>query len=169
MGADTIVQKGHKFAFGLLIIIGIIEIAITGFLTGRYNSRHDYPNKSIRDRIRFLLFASFWTVFLSLFYIVLFIRSASSGSVASSILSHAGFLTLTWIFWTAGAAALTASLGGGHNCSNLPYELPYCNHLNAAMGFGWAEWVLVTFLLIAVLVIGGRATRRGNGWNSPLV
>lgn len=27
-----------------------------------------------------------------------------------------GSLTLTWIFWTAGAAAITAALGGGLDC-----------------------------------------------------
>lgn len=46
----------------------------------------------------------------------LFLHNAADGSVMTSVGSHLGFLVLTWIFWTAGAAAITASLGGGHNC-----------------------------------------------------
>jgi len=87
----------------------------------------------------------------------------------TSVGSHLGFLILTWIFWTAGAAAITASLGGGHNCSKLKYNLPYCNQLNALEGFAWAEWLLVTLALIFTIALALRAVRRGDGYRGQLV
>jgi hypothetical protein len=47
-------------------------------------------------------------------------------------------LLLTWIFWTGGAAALTAALGGGLDCNNAPFA--YCGQLNALEAFAWMEW-----------------------------
>lgn len=58
-------------------------------------------------------------------YMLLFFQSAD-GSVLTSIASHAGFLLLTWIFWTAGAASITAALGGGHNCSYVLWPVLLC-------------------------------------------
>ena len=70
-------------------------------------------------------------------------------------------LLLTWIFWTAGAIAITVELGGGLNCSYVfhsmssplsqtnPYPLLpsrtqsvfiYCGQLNALEGFAWIIW-----------------------------
>jgi len=168
MAVDEHVRRGHPILLGLIITIGIVELGISGFLTGRYNSRHDYPNRSIRDRARFLLFASIWTVFIGLFYLVLFLHS-SSGSILTSVGSHLAFFALSWVFWTSGAAAITAALGGGHNCSTLKYHLPYCNQLNALEGFAWVEWILFTFGLIVVIALAIRSIRRGGGYDDQLV
>ncbi|KAF8323206.1 hypothetical protein DL93DRAFT_2162390 [Clavulina sp. PMI_390] len=169
MAIDDHVRRGHPVLFGFMLLLALVEIAISGFLVGRYNTRHDFPNLGVRDRTRFLLFCSIWTFFLGIFYLVLFLHSASTGSVATSVGSHLGFLVLTWIFWTAGAAAITAALNGGHNCSNLKYNLPYCNQLNALEGFAWAEWIVVTIALIAVISLTIRALRRGGTYNDQLV
>ena len=63
------------------------QIAISGWLVGMYNSHHNYLSLSVRDRSRYILFTSCWTVFFSLFYLALFLHS-SSGSVVTSVLSH---------------------------------------------------------------------------------
>lgn len=52
-------------------------------------------------------------------------------------------LSLTWIFWTAGAASITAALGGGLNCSKIKEDIVYCNQLNALEGFAWLSWCVL--------------------------
>ena len=55
---------------------------------GMYNSHHNYLSLSVRDRSRYILFTSCWTVFFSLFYLALSWHSSSNGSVLTSVLSH---------------------------------------------------------------------------------
>lgn len=62
---------------------------------------------------------------------------------------------MTWVFWLAGAAAITDSLGGGLNCGYVPLfillpkneaefiasrdHITYCGQLNAEEAFAWIE------------------------------
>lgn len=48
-------------------------------------------------------------------------------------------LGLTWLLWTASAAAVTEMLGGGLNCKFQDFFV-YCNQLNALEAFAWIEW-----------------------------
>jgi hypothetical protein len=52
-------------------------------------------------------------------------------------------LFITWIFWTAGVASITTSLGGGINCANNSRKIVYCDQLNAAEAFAWIEWYVI--------------------------
>ncbi|KAI5474292.1 MARVEL-like domain protein [Pseudohyphozyma bogoriensis] len=92
----------------------------------------------------------------------------AAGSFLFSIASHAVYLFLTWLFWLAGTAALTHTLGGGLDCSSIP-DFAHCNQLNSAMAFGWIMWILSTFALVVVGVIGGRSARRGDGFGGALI
>ncbi|KAF7436133.1 hypothetical protein PC9H_002959 [Pleurotus ostreatus] len=166
MGMDAHIRRGHPIVFGMLIFFGIIELAISAWLTSRFNARHDYFSLTERDRVRYTLFASIWTVVFSFLYLVLFMHSAT-GSVLTSVASHLIFLALTWVIWTAAAAAVTEMLGGGLNCSNTTAN--YCGQLNALEGFAWVEWVLVTLAIVVVLARGISAARRGDGYRGPLV
>ncbi|KZV85400.1 hypothetical protein EXIGLDRAFT_234889 [Exidia glandulosa HHB12029] len=168
MSFTTWVRRGHPILFGLIIFLAIVEGSLATWLTVKYNAHHDYPNKSTRDTTRFLVFASWWTVLFSFIFAGLFFHS-STGSVLTSVASHGIFLFLTWIFWTAGAAAITQAIGGGNNCSDIRFNLPYCNQLNAELGFGWAVWLCVTVALIVVIVRAVSAQRRGDGMAGQLV
>ncbi|OCH92988.1 hypothetical protein OBBRIDRAFT_818029 [Obba rivulosa] len=163
---DPAVRRGHPILFTLIIIFGLVEVAISGWLVGKYNSHHNFPSTSVRDRARFLLFTSCWTVFFSLFYLALFLHSAG-GSILTSVLSHAVFLFITWVFWLAGAAAITDSLGGSLHCSNS--GVVYCGQLNALEAFAWIEFVLLTIALFVVLLRGITSSRRGDGLRGQLV
>ncbi|KAL5639141.1 hypothetical protein ACGC1H_006604 [Rhizoctonia solani] len=99
--------------------------------------------------------------------LALFMRSSSSK--LASVLVHLVFLGITWVFWTAGAASITASMGGGINCSRVAEQVVYCNQLNALMGFAWVEWVLATFAIFVVIVCAIRSARRGDGTRGALV
>ncbi|PSS29777.1 hypothetical protein EW026_g6039 [Hermanssonia centrifuga] len=164
---DPHVRRGHPIVFGLLILFAIIELALSAWLTSRYNAHHNFPSTGVRDRTRFLLFTSIWTVFFSFLYMILFLHSASSGSVLTSVGSHGIFLFITWVFWIAGSAAITAALGGGLNCGRDPIN--YCDQLNALEAFGWIETVLTTFAILIVMFRGISASRRGDGLRGQLV
>ncbi|KAJ7684383.1 hypothetical protein DFH06DRAFT_1027258 [Mycena polygramma] len=167
MGMDAHVRRGHPITFGLIILFGLIELALSAWLTSRFNMLHNERSLSERDRVRFALFTSIWTVVFSGLMLVLFWHS-SDGSILTSVLAHLVFLGFTWIMWTAAAAAVTEMLGGGLNCK-LQDSYVYCNQLNALEGFAWLEWLLVTFAIIVVLVRGIAAARRGDGYRGSLV
>jgi len=169
MAFDKHVRRGHPVLFGLIIFLAIIEGSIATWLAVRFNQHHNYSSTSVRDRARFLAFVSWWTVFFSIWFLVLFLHSASSGSVLTSVGAHGIFLFITWILWTAGAASITAAIGGGYDCSNIEFDVPYCNQLNALMGFAWAIWLLIAIALIVVILRGISSARRGDGLKGQLV
>ncbi|KAH8120033.1 hypothetical protein DFH11DRAFT_1557913 [Phellopilus nigrolimitatus] len=166
---DRHVRRGHPVVFGLIVFFAIIEGAIASWLAARYSSHHNFPSTAVRDRNGFLAFTSWWTVLFGICYIGLFLHSASTGSVLTSVGSHGLFLFVTWVFWTAGAASITAALGGGNNCSKIGFTLAYCNQLNALEGFAWVVWIFVTIALLVVLLRGCASTRRGDGLRGQLV
>ncbi|KAJ6567149.1 hypothetical protein B0H19DRAFT_1139715 [Mycena capillaripes] len=167
MGIATHVRRGHPIIFGLIILFGLIELALSAWLTSRFNMLHNQRSLSERDRVRFALFTSTWTIFFSGLMAVLFWHS-SDGSVLTSVLAHLIFLGFSWIMWAATAAAVTEMLGGGLNCKTQDAYV-YCNQLNALEGFAWLEVLLVTFAIIVVLVRGIQGARRGDGYRGSLV
>jgi len=169
MGVDRHIRRGHPITFGLILFFSIVDACIATWLSAKFNQNHNALSSAVLIRTHFLAFVGWWTVLFSAIYMALFLHSASTGSIATSIISHFGFLMLTWIFWTAGAASITAALGGGINCSSIKFSVVYCNQLNALEGFAWATWILVTFALITVMVVGIASVRRGNGARGQLV
>ncbi|KAH0837826.1 hypothetical protein J3R83DRAFT_6034 [Lanmaoa asiatica] len=137
MAFEDWIRKGHPIVFGLLIVFSIIELSISAFLVARFNQYHNYFTTDERDRTAFLLFASIWTIVLSALYTFFFFTLPDS--MMNSVGSHIGFLLITWIFWTAGAASITAVLGGGLNCVNQTVFV-YCGQLNALEAFAWMIW-----------------------------
>ncbi|KAG2755175.1 hypothetical protein P692DRAFT_20869172 [Suillus brevipes Sb2] len=166
MAFDTHMRRGHPIVFSLIIFFSIIELAISAWLTSRFNAHHNYFSLAERDRTRFLLFTSIWTIVVSGAYMFFFFSLPNS--TFSSVASHVVFLFLTWVFWTAGAASITAALGGGLNC-NTQSVFVYCGQLNALEGFAWVIWILVTFAILVVLIRGIFAARRGDGMRGPLI
>ncbi|KAG9096696.1 hypothetical protein FS749_007948 [Ceratobasidium sp. UAMH 11750] len=168
MGLDTHIRRGHPITFSLLIFFGIIEGAIATWLTTQFNRHHNYLSLSVRDRTRLITFTSWWTVLFCAILLALFMRSPT-GSMTTSVLVHLVFLGITWVLWVAGAASITAALGGGNNCSNTQEQIVYCNQLNALEGFAWVEWILCTFAIFVVIVCAIRSMRRGDGARGSLV
>lgn len=64
----------------------VLQLSISAWLTARFNSRHDFLSTTIRDRVRFLLFCSIWTTFLSPFFPVLLLLG--SLEVVTSVAAH---------------------------------------------------------------------------------
>jgi len=159
-------RKGLPIMYGGIIVFSIIEMCIAAWITAKYNANHNSPNSGLRARVRYILFVSIWTILASSVYLGLFLTMA--GSVISSVASHIVYLSVTWIFWLAAAAALTQSVGGSLNCSTQT-KFVYCGQLNALEGFAWLIWVLLTFMLIFVLIRGIKVAKRGDGVAGPMV
>ncbi|KAJ7236092.1 hypothetical protein B0H12DRAFT_1204545 [Mycena haematopus] len=172
MTAETHIRRGHPITFGLIIFFGIVELTTFSARPFRlvnvaFNKFHNEQTIDERDRVRFTLFASIWTVVFSALFLILFMHSPN-GSMLTSVLAHLVFLAFTWIIWTAAAAAITQMLGGGLNCK-LQDVFVYCDQLNALEAFAWIEWLLVTFAILVVIVRGITSSRRGDGYRGHLV
>ncbi|KAF7292254.1 hypothetical protein MKEN_01477200 [Mycena kentingensis (nom. inval.)] len=165
--AETLYHWSIITHASLIILFGIIELSLAAWLTSQFNKLHNPESTTERDRVRFTLFVSTWTVVWSALLLVLFVHSAT-GSVLTSVLAHLVFLGITWLLWTAAAAAVTEMLGGGLNCKTQDV-FAYCDQLNALEAFAWIEWLLVTFAIVVVLIRGISAARRGDGYRGGLV
>ncbi|KAG1838593.1 hypothetical protein DFJ58DRAFT_813829 [Suillus subalutaceus] len=178
MGFDTHMRMGQPrplyrrrptpwilIVFSLIIFCSIIELSISAWLTSRFTAHHNYFSLAERDRTRFLLFTSAWTIVFSSLFMCFFYLP---GSVLDSVVSHIFFLFLTWVFWTAGATSITTALSGELN-RNTPSVFAYPVQLNALQGFAWVIEALVTLALLAVLIRGIIATRRGYGIRGSLI
>ncbi|KAF4612186.1 hypothetical protein D9613_004567 [Agrocybe pediades] len=165
MSFGSVVRRGHPILFSLLILFSIIEMCIAAWLTAKYNSNHNFNTSGERARVRYILFASIWTILFGFSYLILFLVAA--GSALASIASHFVFLAITWVVWLAAAAAITQTLGGALNCkTNIVFV--YCGQLNALEGFAWLIWVWVTIMLIVVLVRGITSAKQGDGYRGSL-
>ncbi|KAA1478087.1 hypothetical protein DENSPDRAFT_657396 [Dentipellis sp. KUC8613] len=164
MAFDNHVRRGHPITFTLIIIFAIIELALSAWLTARFNDHHNFLSNAVRDRVRFLLFCSVWTLVFAPFFMVLFF--VAPGSWLASLAAHGIFLFMTWVFWLSGAAAITDAYSGRLNCS---HHFVYCGQQNALEAFAWIEWVLLTFVFFVVLFMGVGAVRRGDGYRGPLI
>jgi len=63
-----------------------LQMCIAAWLTAKYNSKHNNLNSGERARVRYILFASIWTILFGFFYLFMFIFA--TGSAAVSIASH---------------------------------------------------------------------------------
>ncbi|GAA5870234.1 hypothetical protein JCM8547_006922 [Rhodosporidiobolus lusitaniae] len=83
-------------------------------------------------------------------------------SFAFSIASHAVWIFITWVFWLAGAASITAALGSH-------WHRGHGDTLYALEAFAWINWIIITLMLIGVIMAGLRSARSGNGFGGALV
>ncbi|KAI0082123.1 hypothetical protein K474DRAFT_1611884 [Panus rudis PR-1116 ss-1] len=165
MSAESHLKRGHPILFGLMIFFGIIELAISAWLVSRFNAHHNYLSLAVRDRTRFILFTSIWTIVVSFLFIGFF--RFARGSIFASVGSHGVVLFLTWLFWTAAAASITAAYAGGLDCGG--DGVVYCGQQNAQEAFAWVEWILSTLALFTVIIRGIISARRGDGLGGELV
>ncbi|KAG1821397.1 hypothetical protein EV424DRAFT_835359 [Suillus variegatus] len=142
----------------LIIFCSIIVLSISAWLTSRFTAYHNYFSLAERDRTRFMLFTSAWTIVFSSFYMIF--SFCLPGSVFGSV------LFLTWLFWTAGATSMTTALSG-ELARKTQGNFVYLVQLNALEGFAWVTEALVTFALLAALIRSILAARR-RGMRRPL-
>ncbi|PWN54494.1 hypothetical protein IE53DRAFT_336976 [Violaceomyces palustris] len=152
------IRRGHPITFLTFTIISFIVAVIASTLVTDYNSKNNAPSMGVENAVRFLVFAGWWGFLFSIIYVGLFLTG--KGGVITSIAGHGIWIFVTWVFWMAGAAALTDRIGGGQDCGNS--FLVYCNSTSALMAFAWIGWIILTFMLAVVAFIGGGAFRGGK-------
>ncbi|SAM82057.1 uncharacterized protein UBRO_04325 [Ustilago bromivora] len=160
------IRRGHPISFIIFTFVAFIVAVIASTLVADYNQNNNAPTKGIENATRFLLFAGWWGFIVGAAYTGLFL--ASVGGVITSIAGHAISLGLTWIFWLAGAAALTDRTGGVTNCAAKGYPFPYCNSTKALTAFAWIGWIILTFMFAMVIFVGAGAFRGGRSVKESL-
>lgn len=66
--ASTHIRRGHPITFVLLAIISFIVAVIASVITAKYNDNSP-PSKTIRDRVRLLVFDGWWAFVFSIAYV----------------------------------------------------------------------------------------------------
>ncbi|SPO25669.1 uncharacterized protein UTRI_03034 [Ustilago trichophora] len=164
--SSAAIRRGHPITFGLFTGVAFIVAVIASTLVHDYNVNNNAPTMGINNATRFLLFAGWWGFIVGIVYTGLFL--ASVGGVITSIAGHAISIFLTWIFWLAGAAALTDRTGGSFSCADKGYPFPYCNSTKALTAFAWIGWIILTFMLAMVIAIGAGAFRGGRSMKEAI-
>ncbi|KAI0731089.1 hypothetical protein C8Q76DRAFT_766512 [Earliella scabrosa] len=158
---DTHVRRGQPVLFVFIVIFSIFELVNAAWLVSRFDLLQDYPSLDVRDRTRFLVFVTSWTILVSLIYFTLFLRTPENG-IWTKFHSHAAVVGTTWIFWTTGAVAITVAVGGWLDCGSA--VIMYCGPLNALEAFAWLSWTFVTFAFVVVLFRGTSLSGRSEGY-----
>ncbi|KAH6913475.1 hypothetical protein BKA70DRAFT_1097160 [Coprinopsis sp. MPI-PUGE-AT-0042] len=104
------IVRWAPFAYVLLVIISLCEIAMSSWLLLQYRFHHNHPNGSALLAIRFLMFPACWTSLTSATYSILFLHPSYSKHPLSSIGAQSVWIFLTWIFWVVGAGMLNAAV-----------------------------------------------------------
>ncbi|OAV95342.1 hypothetical protein PTTG_03609 [Puccinia triticina 1-1 BBBD Race 1] len=158
--------------FSLALLFSVIQFIITAVLVHDYDD-HGYPSGSHRDRLRFLLFTSCWSLLFLPIY--LFANLRLLGHVLSSVASNLGFIALTWLFWLCAAASWTDVLGGTVQCGDLflnnqviDISVPYCGASRAVQAFAWMLWLLFSAALIYITTVAFRAKSHSSGLTGPM-
>lgn len=130
------ISHRHPAVFALLAFVSFIVAVIASTITTDFNNKHNSQSSAITGAVRYSVFVGWWTFLFSIIYLVLFL--VGKGGVVTSIAGHAIWIVLTWIFFLAGAGAVTGSMGGAQNCSTS--DLNYCGSMEALMAFSWIAW-----------------------------
>ncbi|KAG8888854.1 hypothetical protein FRB98_006640 [Tulasnella sp. 332] len=142
------VRRVHTGTFVFLAFFSGVTAATSTWLLTKWR-KDDNQGGLTKSSTGLICFTAWLSLLLSIIYASVFRMRPNSSIV--NIQSHLRLLALLWTFWTAGAATITAALSGGNNCSTINYQLPYCNQLNAELGFAWASWIITTIALIVII------------------
>lgn len=77
----------HRFWAAGTLTNGFPQLAISAWLVSMFNKHHNELSGAVRDRTRYLLFTSIWTVSGSFILMLLFLLFADAG-VFTSVLVH---------------------------------------------------------------------------------
>ncbi|KAK4687302.1 hypothetical protein P7C73_g2819, partial [Tremellales sp. Uapishka_1] len=171
----------HGLMFGLLIIVSIVCLAVSGSLVHYYND-HGYPrfhDTAYKQRIRILLVASVWTTVFaraSLFCIlphmhthpsvyppvVLTVGFHTIGShIAFGLLAHLVPIVIGFILFLIGVASLTA-LTDKVDCGINAGNFARCDVVKGLVVVSWIETIFLLITLVFLIILALKA-RGGYG------
>ena len=164
MPLNDLFRCGYLIVFGMLILFSIFALSDSAFLVSKFNANNNYANLGERDRVRFILFSSAWTLFFSALYVALFlitrVRHRLTG--VNSVVVEQVFLFATWALWMIAASTIVSTLGGTLNCGT-PQSggFVYCGPLTALQAFSWMAWGVLTVGIFLVVLRSTLAARHG--------
>lgn len=91
---EHLLTTGVTVTFGLIFFFAVVEASLATWLSVRFHQHHNAFKTDVKTRTHFLCFTAWWTVLFSVVYMGLFLHSASTGSVATSVASHLGWCVI---------------------------------------------------------------------------
>ncbi|KAK4702577.1 hypothetical protein P7C70_g3645, partial [Phenoliferia sp. Uapishka_3] len=150
MTIDDHVKRGHPIIFGVLAFFSFIEFVQTAVLVAScesYTSLLETSGAEDRGRDEGDN-SSFWRI------------------LADN--NHNDYPNDSFRDRLAGAAAITATLGGGLTCGDMP-NFAHCHQLDSAEAFAWICWIISTVAFVMIVMVGARSARRGDGFGGAVV
>ncbi|KAJ7222938.1 hypothetical protein C8J57DRAFT_1198277 [Mycena rebaudengoi] len=147
-------RRYAPIAYGFIVILSLVMIAIPSWILLQYNLYQNYPNVETRTGIRLLLFSAAWTCLTAATFTILFVHPAWSRHPISSIGTQSIWVLLTLIFWITGTVLLNKAiphLFSKETCAHLVY----CGHIRA---------VFVLSVLEIICFTGGMITMMWLSW-----
>ncbi|KAN0061788.1 hypothetical protein ACQY0O_005781 [Thecaphora frezii] len=151
------IRRGHPITFILFTALSFITAVIASTLVSDYNNNHNAPSSGVNGAVRFLVFCGWWGFLFGILFTVLFLTG--KGGIITSIAGHGIWIFLTWLFFVAGAGALTNNVNG--SCDDW-FFFPYCNSVKALEAFAWMSWIVLTLMLIVIGIVGAGSFRGGK-------
>ncbi|EPQ28658.1 uncharacterized protein PFL1_03961 [Pseudozyma flocculosa PF-1] len=152
------IRRGHPIIFILFTALSFITAVIASTLVSDYNSNNNAPSDGVNGAVRFLVFCGWWGFLFGILFTVFFLTG--KGGILTSIAGHGIWIFLTWLFFVAGAGALTNNVDG--SCGNRGPSFPYCNSVKALEAFSWMAWIILTLMLGIVAFVGAGSFRGGR-------
>ena len=171
MPLNDIYRRGYLVVFGMLILFSIITLSDSAFLVSKFNANNNYTNLGERDRVRFILFSSAWTLFTAAVYMVLFLIAPVRHRLTSVnvVIMQQTYLFATWALWVIAASTIVSTLGGRLNCGTQSGGFVYCGQLTALEAFSWMIWAVLTIIIFQIVLRSTLAAKRGVAFlSTPL-
>ncbi|TFK27464.1 hypothetical protein FA15DRAFT_586270 [Coprinopsis marcescibilis] len=151
------IQRYAPYAYVVLVLTSLCEVAIASWLLLQYRFHHNYPNVPALTAIRFLMFSSCWTTITAGAYSMLFVHPTWSKYPIVSVGSQSIWILVTWIFWIVGAGLTNGAVPRLLMDLTTCGDAAYCGHIRAVFAVAVVESLILT---------GGMATVMWLAWHS---
>ncbi|KAJ7614083.1 hypothetical protein FB45DRAFT_1064907 [Roridomyces roridus] len=156
-----LVPKTYRYApvaYGFVVIISLVTIALPSWILLQYNLHHNYPNIEARNVMRLILFTACWTSVTAAIFSILFIHPTWSKHPVSSVGTQSIWILLTWVLWIASTGVLVSAiphLFAKDTCA----QLAYCTHIQTLFAFLIVEIAASTVGLLTMSYLAWKCAR----------
>ncbi|ESK86726.1 hypothetical protein Moror_15216 [Moniliophthora roreri MCA 2997] len=154
--SGKMLQQYAPYVYMFIVFNALAELGTSAWLLTQYRLFQNYPNEHTYTSVKLLLFSNCWTVLVDGAYTLLFLHPSWSGHPVSSVGAQLIWVTMTWVFYVAGAALLNHALPLLF-LRGICTSVVYCSQLQA----------LFALTVIQILVLtGGGVTLVWLAWQS---
>lgn len=164
-----LLSTGRFITYGFLGLFSLLDLIIACAAISWYSSHN--VGTPAQGPLGFMIFCGIVSFITMVFLILLSVTSQTTrifGPLAGMWQARYELipLSLLFVFWLSGSAAMTDQLGGGLNCGNLQDSpkgiVMTCNSTNAVLAIAWMAFVANIFCMIVTLAGVIMASRAGD-------